>query len=131
MDFEKLEDAGLKAGNWDVVFITYGLYLGKAVHITDLSPGWELREVLLDQQQPSRKLIGSELKPLVRIMHAWLIQIFRYVVSAAHAAKIDDRPQRLVYLSVSLNSIFRLLCFTSFDSLQGQTRHLPSCIRSK
>jgi hypothetical protein len=60
VDFEKLEDAGLKAGNWDVVFITYGLYSGKVAHITDMSPGWELRKVLLDQQQPSRKLIGSE-----------------------------------------------------------------------
>lgn len=80
VDFGKLEDAGLKAGKWDMVFITYGPDLSKAVRITDQSLGSGLQERLPDQQLPSRKSIGSELKRLGWIAHApdlQLIQIFR------------------------------------------------------
>jgi hypothetical protein len=67
VDFEKLEDAGLKAGKWDVVFITYGSDLSKAVCITDHSLAWGLQKRLLDQQLPLRKSIRSEFKCLVWI----------------------------------------------------------------
>ena len=36
VDFEKLEDAGLNAGQWDVVFITYVFWLKMSVHVIEM-----------------------------------------------------------------------------------------------
>ena len=61
IDFEKLEDAGLKDGRWDVVFITYVFGFQMQLFISlNVLPDLEPPKRLLDQQQLSKKLIGSE-----------------------------------------------------------------------
>lgn len=108
VDFENLEDAGLNTGNWDVVFITYYFAnLNTAPHVSDTCcTGLEPQKMLLDRLLPLRKLTESELSLWTRChILPWLIQIRRYVVSVAHAAKTDT-SQRLVYLSVSLSPIY-------------------------
>ncbi|RDB24665.1 Oxidoreductase HTATIP2 [Hypsizygus marmoreus] len=64
IDFEKLEEAELEEGKWDVVFITLGT---------------------------SRKAAGSA-EAFEKIDR-------EYVINAARAAKADNTPQRIVYVS--------------------------------
>lgn len=64
VDFEKVEDAGMKEGKWDVVFIALG----------------------------TSKAEAGSAEAFERIDR-------EYVINGARAAKVEDTPQRLVYIS--------------------------------
>ena len=103
VDFERIDQAGLKDGKWDVVFITFVALARDVIIINNARTGLERRESLREVLKHSRGLIGSRLFSLLPASYFLKAKAaFRYVLNAARSAFTGDpnHPQRVVYLSV-------------------------------
>ena len=105
IDFERLDEAKLNEGNWDVVFITCVLFL-RCLDLSytngTLHVDWARPSKMQVLRRISRESTRSASCPfLLRSLSHTLsfVVVHRYVVNAAKAAKVD-KDQRLVYISV-------------------------------
>ncbi len=108
LDFEQLNESGLKDGKWDVVFITYVpsnfCCSSSYVHPFTLFVDLERRRRSQGVLRLSSGLIESESTSRLSLLsyHRLTSQLpRRYVINAAREAHANDKDQRLVYLSAA------------------------------
>ncbi|KAK0489338.1 hypothetical protein IW261DRAFT_1557818 [Armillaria novae-zelandiae] len=100
IDFEKLEESGIKDGKWDVVFIT------------------DDQKGLLGARKDSRRSTESPFISHDLKIWKFILPSLSYVVNSAKEARVADLPQRIVYLSAgSANSKSSFL----YSRSKGQT----------
>ena len=111
IDFEKIQDYGLKQGKWDVVFITYVLFIyfslrkGSVLDVLTccfLNYSLGTTKSSAGSAEAFERIDRESVQLIERILFHRLICFYhRYVVNAAKEARnVELATQRVIYLSV-------------------------------